>query len=183
MHNIKLRAHLYSIQKGKPTQVFVPTRCLFPARQIGPWYPFTDSVLDTPQLQPYVHDCCVRIHEGNQTHQLRVFFKRHRRLQYNNSLPFMRRRIVAQGDFVVMRVGVYPSSVVNMRGHDPQISDWVIGRYVLQEQTFQLLIIYLQVGSKDTLSQVQENTHTIQFHEICFIIVMEVGIAVRLYNL
>jgi hypothetical protein len=70
-----------------------------------------------------------------------------------------------------------------MRGRDPQISDWVIGRYVLQEQTFQLLIIYLQVGPKDTPSQVQENTHTIQFREICFIVAMEVGVAVRLYNL
>ena len=79
-----------------------------------------------------------------------------------------------------MQMGVYLNSVVNMRGCDPKISDWVIGRYVLQEYKYQLLII-LQTSPKDTENQVQENTYTIQFHEICFI-VMEVGIAVRLYS-
>ena len=85
-------------------------------------------MLDKGQIQPYMHDCVLHIHEGNQTHWLRVFFKRHRRLQNNNSLPSTRRIVIAQGDFVVMRAGVYPTSVVNMRGRDPQISDWVIRR-------------------------------------------------------
>ena len=67
-HDVNLRARLYSTQKGKPTQVHVPTRCLYPVRQIGPQYPLADSVLGEPQLQPYVHDCVVYIHEGNQTH-------------------------------------------------------------------------------------------------------------------
>ena len=79
-----------------------------------------------------------------------------------------------------MRMGVYPNSVVNMRGRDPKISDWVIGRYVLREYKYQLLII-LQTSPKDTENQVQENTYVIQFCEICFI-AMEVGIAVRLYS-
>ena len=67
-HDVNLRARLYSAQKGKPTQVHVPTRCLYPVRQIGPRYPLVDSVLDEPWLQPYVHDCVVYIREGNQTH-------------------------------------------------------------------------------------------------------------------
>ena len=85
-------------------------------------------MLDESKVQSYVHDCAVQIHEGPQTHRLRVFFKRHRRLRQNKSLPCFRRRLVARGDFIVMRAGVYPSSVVNMRGRDCQISDWVIGR-------------------------------------------------------
>ena len=127
-HNVNLHARLYSAQKGKPTQVHVPTRCLYPARQIGPRYPLADSVLGEPQLQPYVHDCVVYVREGNQTHRLWVFFKRHCRLLYNISLLPFQQHMTAQGDFVVMRVSVYPGSVVNMRGRDTQISDWVIGR-------------------------------------------------------
>ena len=97
-------------------------------RQVGPRYPLVDSVLDEPQLQPYVHNCVVYVREGNQTHRLRVFFKRHRHLPYNISLLPFQQRTIAQGDFVVMWVGVYPGSVVNMQEHDTQISDWVIGR-------------------------------------------------------
>ena len=109
------------------------SHCLYLARQIGPWYPLTNSVLDKHWLQPYVHDCVMQIHKGNQIHQLQVFFKWHRCLQYNKSLPFLQWCTVAQGDFVVMWMGVYPNSVVNMWGCDPKISDWVIGRYVLWE--------------------------------------------------
>ena len=127
-HDVNLHAQLYSAQKGKPTQIHVPTRCLYPVRQVGPQYPLVDSVLDEPQLQPYVHNCVVYVREGNQTHWLWVFFKWHRRLPYNISLLPFQQRMIAQGDFVVMRVGIYPGSVVNMRGRDTQISDWVIGR-------------------------------------------------------
>ena len=77
-------------------------------------------------------------------------------------------------------MGVYPNSVMNMQGRDPKMSDWVIGRYVLWEYKYQLLII-LQTRPKDTENQVQENTYTIQFCEICFI-ATEVGISVRLYS-
>ena len=127
-HNVNLHARLYSAQKGKPTQVHIPTCCLYPVRQIGPQYPLADSVLGEPWLQPYVHDCVVYVCEGNQTHQLWVFFKWHCHLLYNISLPPFQQRMTAQGNFVVMRVSVYPGSVVNMQGHDTQISDWVIRR-------------------------------------------------------
>ena len=100
-------------QKGS-SQVHVPTHCLYPVRQIGPQYPLADSVLGKPWLQHYVHDCVVYVREGNQTHQLRVFFKRHCHLPYNISLPPFQQHMTAQGDFVVMRVSVYPGSVVNM---------------------------------------------------------------------
>ena len=127
-HNVNLRAQLYSAQKGKPTQVHIPTCCLYLARQIGPWYPLVDSVLDKPQLQPYLHNCVVYVCEGNQTQWLWVFFKQHCHLPYNIFLLPFQQHMTAQGDFVVMWVGVFPGSVVNMWGHDTQISDWVIGR-------------------------------------------------------
>ena len=57
-------------------------------------------MLDESKVQSYVHDCAVQIHEGPQTHRLRVFFKRHRRLRQNKSLPCFRRRLVTRGDFV-----------------------------------------------------------------------------------
>lgn len=88
------------------------------------------SVLDQAKIQPYVHDCLVQVQEGAEVHRLRVFYKRHRRLRVNNALPFMRRNApIIRGDFVVMRVGVFPGSVVNMRGRDTVISDWMIWRW------------------------------------------------------
>ncbi|KAH7916966.1 hypothetical protein BV22DRAFT_986628, partial [Leucogyrophana mollusca] len=80
-----IRCRLYSTWRSKPLQVAVATRC---GDRIGRAnrYPFVESLLDEAVLQPYVHDCLVRVHEGGVTHDFRIFFKRHCLLRINQSL-------------------------------------------------------------------------------------------------
>jgi len=123
-----LRSRLYPSARMKPILIHMPTRCVLPARFPGPRYPLAESVLDDAIIQPYVHDCMVLVHEGSQVHRFRVFYKRHCHLPVNRS--FAGRRIL-RGDIVVMRAGVLcPLSVVNMRGRDTAVSDWMIHRWV-----------------------------------------------------
>jgi len=123
---MNIRSRLYSSLKTKPVLIQVPTRCIRPARQGGPRFPFAESVLANGKIQPHVHDCIVQVHEAGQIHSFRVFFKRHRRLLVNRSLslatPF-------RGEIVIMRVGVLDKlSVVNMRGRDTAVSDYMVNR-------------------------------------------------------
>ena len=92
-------------------------------QQAGARYPIAESVMDCPATQAYVHDCLVKVVEGRQVHRFRVYFKRHRYLPTSRSLaPF-------RGDVVVMRAGViHPLSVVNMRGRDVTVSDFMISK-------------------------------------------------------
>jgi hypothetical protein len=126
-HVMRLRSRLYPSSGIKPVQVAVPTRCTRPAREIGPRFPFAESILAEATIQPYVHDCVVQIIEAGRAHQFRVFFKNHRRLQPNQSLPRLRH---FHGDIVVMRAAVlHPLSVVHMRERDTMLADYLVIRY------------------------------------------------------
>lgn len=130
-HSVRLRSRLYSTHLGRALQVLVPTQCIFPAKQPGPRYPVAEGVLANSTIQPYIHDCIVNVTEGKQIHRFRVFYKRHSRLRNNRSLPHIAGLQAFRGDIVVMRVGaLHELSVVNMRGHDARISDWMICRFV-----------------------------------------------------
>jgi hypothetical protein len=123
---MNIQSRLYSSFRIKPVLVRVPTRCICPARQGGPRFPFAESVLSDGKIQPRVHDCIVQVREEGQVHCFRVFFKRHRRLPVNRSLslatPF-------RGDIVIMRVGALDKlSVVNMRGRDTVVSDYMVNK-------------------------------------------------------
>ena len=61
----------------RPYQVLVPTCCHFPPREVGPHFPFAQSILDDAAVQPYIHDCIMNVKEGQYTHQFRVFYKQH----------------------------------------------------------------------------------------------------------
>jgi hypothetical protein len=125
-HQMNIRSRLYSSQRCKPILVKVPTRCTYPARQGGPRFPFAESVLSGSEIQSYVHDCIVTVYERQQTHRFRVFFKRHQKLPANQSLP---NGMSFRGDIVIMRVGALNQlSVVNMRGRDTVISDYMVKR-------------------------------------------------------
>lgn len=107
-------------------QVAVPTRCVLSPRKIGPRFPFAESILSEAEVQPYIHDCIIKIIEAGRTYRFRVFFKRHRRLQPNRHLPG---HVVFPGDILVMRASaLYTLSVVNMRGCDIGLSDYLISR-------------------------------------------------------
>ena len=126
-HEMKIRAWQYA-SDHRPYQVLVPTCCHFPPREVGPHFPFAESILDNAVVQPYVHDCIVNVKEGQHTHQFRVFYKWHVRLHTNTFLP-MTDCVSMRGSMLVMRVAALDSSsIVNMRGHDTILADFLIGR-------------------------------------------------------
>ncbi|KAF8583152.1 hypothetical protein K439DRAFT_1349393 [Ramaria rubella] len=94
-------------------------------------YPFAESVLQDAALQPYVHDCLVRVNEGEHTYTFHMFFKHHCCLRINMSLSeqaSLENNLMAiQGDIVVMRIGTR-YEYVNMQGQDGILCDWVISR-------------------------------------------------------
>src|ERR1700720_1998898 len=129
---MKIRSRLYSSSKLKPVQVAVPMRCVFPAREVGPRFPFAESILAEATIQPYIHNCGVNIIEVGRTYQFRVFFKRHRRLRPNQSLSARLGHVAGfPGDILVMRAAaLHTHSVVNMRECDTILSDYLVSRQV-----------------------------------------------------
>ncbi|KAF8224623.1 hypothetical protein L208DRAFT_1310127, partial [Tricholoma matsutake] len=85
-------------------------------------YPYVESVFEGAVLQPYIHDCTITVHEGHHSYCLSVFFKRHCRLQPNQSLHCLW-GASHRGDVVVMRIGSN-GCYVNMRDRDTILSDW-----------------------------------------------------------
>ena len=119
---------LYSSLKIKPVLMLIPTWCICPARQVGPCFPFAESVLSDGKIQSHVHNCVVQVHKVGQVHSFCVFFKWHSRLPNNWSLslttPF-------QGNIVVMWVGALDKFLVdNMRGRDTVVSDYMVNQYL-----------------------------------------------------
>lgn len=123
---MKIRGRLYTGSQ-KPCQVLVPTRCVLPARAIGPRFPFAESILDDGVIQPYVHDCVVNVEEGELTHRFRIYYKMHSRLGNKQLFPGSNCRM--RGSLFVMRMAaIEPSSVVNMRGRDSVLADFLVKR-------------------------------------------------------
>ena len=124
---MRLRARLYNGDQ-KPCPVLVTTRCKLAPKYVGPRDPLAESVLGERRIQPYVHDCFVSIQDDRCTHHFRVFLKRHAWLRTNKYLPG-ENNFDMHGSLFVMRVAAMESlSVVNMRGGDAKLSDWMIGR-------------------------------------------------------
>ena len=71
---MKICAQWYA-SDHRPYQVLVLTHCRFPPREVGPCFPFAESILDNAAVQPYIHNCIVNVKEGQYTHQFRVFYK------------------------------------------------------------------------------------------------------------
>lgn len=101
----------------------MPTRCDGLSRAARR-FPIPESLLQDAVLQPYVHNCHVTVHEGRHTYRYCIFFKRHCRLQPNPLLSGVDGQF--RGDAVVMRLGVGSCSVVNMRGRDVAIADYMM---------------------------------------------------------
>lgn len=103
----------------------MPTRCTSPnPSRTAKRFPVPESLLQDATLQPYVHNCQVTVHEGRHTYKFCIFFKRHCRLQRNALLSGVGNHF--RGDAVVMRVGVGPRSVVNMRARDVAVADYMM---------------------------------------------------------
>jgi hypothetical protein len=87
-------------------------------------YPIPEGLLNDAAVQPYVHNCFVTLHEGRHTYQFCIFFKRHCYLRVNTLLSSGDN--VFRGDAAVARVGASAGSVVNMRGRDNALADFII---------------------------------------------------------
>jgi hypothetical protein len=128
-----IHSRLYSAVNSMPQKVAVPARYAEATNKANR-YPYVECPFEGAILQPYVHDCVVHVREGKNTHQFAVFFKRHCRLKVNTLLSVGRvseERMVFRGNVLVMRLGIInPRNVVNMRGRDTMLSDWMISKYV-----------------------------------------------------
>ncbi|KAF8519229.1 hypothetical protein BU17DRAFT_47884 [Hysterangium stoloniferum] len=126
-----IRCRLYSASHHRPRQVAVPTRCTGRVRFTNR-YPYTECFFDNAILQPYIHNCIVNVHEGNNIYHYAFFFKRHCCLSINNSLPLEKDDNHGpgfRGDVMVMRVSKRNhNSFINMRERDTILADWVIGK-------------------------------------------------------
>ena len=126
-HEMKIHAQRYA-SDCRPYQVLVQTCCRFPPREVGPCFPFAESILDNAAVQPYVHDAIVNVKEGQHTHQFRVFYKWHVWLHTNTFLP-MTDCVSMRGSMLVMHVAALDSSsIVSMWGGDTILVDFLIGR-------------------------------------------------------
>lgn len=124
---MRLRARLYDGDR-KPCPVLVTTRCELAPKYVGPRDALAESVLAESRIQPYVHDCFVTIQDDRRTHYFRVYLKRHAHLRTNEYLPQENDFDLHGALFVMRSAAMEPSSVVNMRGGDARLSDWLIGR-------------------------------------------------------
>lgn len=121
---LHIQSRLYSATCSKARQVKVPTCCVIRAPDR---FPLPECVFEDAIIQPYIHDCLVRVYEGRHVYHFRIFFKRHRHLHVNQSLRRLSASLIFCGDVLVMRAGARNrNSVVNMREHDTVLSDYVI---------------------------------------------------------
>jgi hypothetical protein len=82
------------------------------------------------KLQPYIHNTSVLVREGEDIHRFVVFFKRHRRLPVNLTVPGAAFQF--RGDVVVLRASatLFPKysgwRYVNMRARDHKMADFAM---------------------------------------------------------
>ncbi len=99
-----------------------------------PRFPLAEGHFADAIVQPYIHNCSVIVLEKSQVHNFMVFFKNHRRLPINRSLRALQCEDALRGDVLVMRSASRNlASVVNMRGRDSVLADFVVKRSVLYE--------------------------------------------------
>jgi hypothetical protein len=80
-------------------------------------------------VQRHIHDTIVTVREGSLSHTFRVYFKNHCKMKPNSAVATLQRNRLWRGDIVVMRAGKgVDNSVVNMRGRDSGLADFVIKR-------------------------------------------------------
>lgn len=127
-HETRLRSRLYPSASSSPCYVSVVSRQTCPS-SVHTRLPFPENHLGELQLQPYIHNCAVTIHEGRRAHCFMVFYKRHCCLQANRCLTTMVQDATTtiRGDVIVMRLGS-KASYVNLRSGDAKRTDWLMRR-------------------------------------------------------
>ncbi|KAG1889728.1 uncharacterized protein F5891DRAFT_965218 [Suillus fuscotomentosus] len=118
-----VRCRLYSASWSRPRQVTMLTRCSDRSCN-AKRFPVPESLLNDATVQPYVHNCLVTLHEGRRICQFCIFFKWHCHLRINTLLSSDGN--VFRGDAAITRVGTSAGSVVNMRGRDNALADFIM---------------------------------------------------------
>lgn len=122
-----IRARVYQASRAHPTFINVI------AQDNGNWrFPYLQGLLDpkSNNLQPYIHFCKVRIFDGRRDDTFYFCFKNHIRLPKNKTVRLLS-GAVWKGDIVIMCVGVDHQRVVNMRGGDAKLADFILKKFVL----------------------------------------------------
>lgn len=133
---VQIRSRVYSVNKNRPRQVNVATRCSPLSRS-----PMPESVLDDARLQPYVHDVVVTVQTRREVHCFTIFYKNHVRLRRNKCI-----RTFFRGDAVVMRHGSNTrKTYVNMRSNDNAIADYAMERWVLLVSILIFLVAHMNI--------------------------------------
>jgi hypothetical protein len=89
-----------------------------------------ESVLGGAPLQCHVHDCVVRVYDGQHSFTYDVYFKRHKSLPVNRSIRAVVDQDRMRGDVLVMRRSSVGGGVVNMRELDTVMADRFMSRLV-----------------------------------------------------
>jgi hypothetical protein len=85
-------------------------------------YPLVEAFLAGEKIQPYIHDCLVTVLCYGRQHQFCIFYKNHKFLKRNRSLPHNR---MWRGDLLVVRGGMKTFGV-NLRARDAKLIDHVV---------------------------------------------------------
>jgi hypothetical protein len=120
----RIRARLYASLLQLPKRANIQTHESGANR-----FPLLEGVLSGLHTQPFIHDCAVTVYELSQAHTFRVFCKNHQFLPTNKPIKIMEPSSCWRGDLVVMRSGK-KGQVVNMRGRDAALADFLVRRCV-----------------------------------------------------
>lgn len=118
-----LRSKLYAARETRPRIVTTPVR--FDSKN---QYPLAEGMLDDSRTQPYIHDCCITVYEGNFVYRYRAFFKRHCLLPVNSAIEGIGSNCVApfRGDILVMRVSMRDNAYVHFRERDSALANFLV---------------------------------------------------------
>lgn len=122
MKRLCIRARLYAALSCRPSYVKVETQESGSER-----FPLLEGTIAGLRTQPFIHDCPVTVFEKGATHTFRVFCKNHCLLPANKVVEVVAPGLGWKGDVVVLRVGK-KHTVVNMRGRDAGLADFVVQR-------------------------------------------------------
>jgi hypothetical protein len=96
-------------------------------------FPYLQGLLDpdSNNRQPYIRFCEVSVFDGKRNNTFYFCFKNHSRLPKNKTVRSLSGGIW-KGDIIILRVGMDHQRVVNMRGHDAKLADFILKKYVLK---------------------------------------------------
>jgi len=137
LRTFPLRARFYPASGNKAESVNVPT-----LESGGLRYPLVEALLTGEGTQPWIHDCTVKVSRRGRQHHFRVFYKNHKFLKDNTSLPY---GTAWKGDILVIRKGV-KSFGVNLRAKDTNLIDSLVIRLLTLAKSRKLAKLPTQIS-------------------------------------